>query len=88
MSEEEREEFDRTIREAATRYVADHYPDEAGVYVHSWVISVEWTSVDLERSNRGGLRIIAPHGQHLSTSRGLGEYAADRYAAFTNGADE
>ena len=70
------------IQRAAQEYAEASHPDHEGVYVQAWAIGLEWTSVELERTNRGGLHAFSPDGQMLAASRGLGEYVADRYSGW------
>lgn len=56
----------------------EEYPDDPP-YVQGFIVAAEWTNVDLERTNQGGISVASPRGQALSMSRGLGMYAVDNY---------
>ncbi|MFF2621227.1 hypothetical protein [Oerskovia jenensis] len=67
------------IAQGGAALVKARNPAQEGTYVTGWVVSAEWTSVELERGNRGGIETACPTGQMLSISRGLGAYIGDRY---------
>lgn len=53
--------------------------DQDGLYVQGWIIAAEWTSVELEQTNRAGVITFCPEGQMITVSRGLGRYIDDKY---------
>ena len=77
-----------TIQQGVTALIAAQNPDEAGVYVGGWVITAEWTSFDLERTNRGGITTANPHGQSLAMSRGLAQYGTEKHTLLATRTDE
>ncbi|MFD6093994.1 hypothetical protein ACFWGN_17910 [Oerskovia sp. NPDC060338] len=54
-------------------------PDQDGLYVQGWIIAAEWTSIELERTQRAGVITFCPEGQMITVSRGLGDYIDDKY---------
>lgn len=76
-----REKFEATVRAAVTEFVQGQYPDRQGLYVNAWVVSVEYTSVELEQNGQGGIHCVAPMSQAMSTSRGLTEFASERWSS-------
>lgn len=67
------------ISEGVAALVKARNPTQEGTYVNGWIVAAEWTSVELEQGNRGGIETVCPAGQMLSVSRGLGAYIGDRY---------
>jgi hypothetical protein len=44
-------------------------------FIQRWMVSCEWTSIELERNDAGGRHVFAPQGQMLSVTAGLSEWA-------------
>lgn len=87
MSEEEREAAIRAevdqIHKHVQRITELRNPDTGDdtPFVQAWVLCAEWTNIECERENKGGISVTAPHGQMLSASRGLADYIADHYTS-------
>lgn len=71
-----------TIAHGVLDYIQANHPAAEAVYVTSWLVSAEWTSIALERSGIPGLAFIGPTGQGLSTTRGLSELASERASLY------
>lgn len=91
MTEPTREELRQaaldTIAHGIHDYIQASHPDDDAAYVSSWLVSAEWTSITLARSDTPGLAFIAPAGQSLVLNRGLAELAAERASLFTSDYD-
>lgn len=76
-----------TIAHGVQDYIQASHPNDDAVYVSSWLVSAEWTSIALEQSSTPGLAFIAPLSQGLVVARGLSELAAERASLFSSDYD-
>ena len=87
MSEDHDNERERqdAIRDDIGRLVGEltrlRNPDDDPIIV-GWVVSYEWTSVNLEQADQYGTGTTAPREQSGALSRGLFELGAEHWSNF------
>lgn len=91
MTEPTTEELKRaaldTIAHGVNDYIQASRPADDSVYVSSWAVFGEWTSIALAQSDVPGLAFITPPGQSVVVNRGLAELAAERASLFSSDYD-